>query len=100
MSWGGVMSSRAKELVAKIEALLLKKYGVTNIGAQQRLFESHDKNTDGKVDADELSALLKEAEVGSGITRGIWVRGVMRQMDTDGDGMISWDEYRHAVSSS
>jgi Ca2+-binding EF-hand superfamily protein len=97
---GGTMSNETQELVSKIEKLLRHKYGATSMSAQQRLFQSHDKDSDGKIDSDELCALLKEADVGNRITRGAWVRGVMRHMDTDGDGKISWEEYRHAIDNA
>ncbi len=94
------MGDEAKELVTKIEALLRRKYGATGMGSQQRLFNSHDKDSDGMIDSGELKGLLKEARVGNGITRNAWVRGIMRRMDTDGDSKISWDEYRHAIQST
>jgi Ca2+-binding EF-hand superfamily protein len=95
--WEEIMSTQ-EELVTKIDKLLRKKYGNNSIQSQQRLFNSHDKDSDGKIDSTELSALLKEASVGNAITRGAWVRGIMDHMDTDHDGMISWPEYRHAIS--
>ena len=89
--------SNKEELISKISALLRKKYGNTSEGSQKRLFDEHDRDSDGQIDTDELAALLTEAKVGNRISRGFWVRGIMGQMDTDGDGKISWPEYRHAV---
>lgn len=91
--------SAQEELVSKINALLIKKYGNSSEGSQQRLFNEHDKDSDGLIDSKELSALLIEAKIGNSITRGSWVRGIIRHMDTDQDGQISWPEYRHAINS-
>lgn len=92
--------SAQEDLVNKINSLLIHKYGNSAEPNQKRLFESHDKDRDGKIDAKELEGLLREADVGNGITRGAWVRGIMGRMDTDTDGKISWDEYRRALQNA
>ena len=81
--------SAQEELVKKINSLLLRKYGTSSEPDQKRLFESHDKDGDGKIDPKELEGLLREADVGNTITRGAWVRGIVGRMDTDGDGKIT-----------
>ncbi len=94
------MSSRERELVTKIEALLRKRYGDATVGAQQQLFNSFDKNSDGQINSDELAALLKAAHVGNAFTRGAWVRGIMKSMDSGENALISWDEYLAAIRSA
>jgi len=92
--------SKQKELVQKIDTHLRRKYGNSSDSSQRRLFQEHDKDGDGKINSDELDGLLKAADIGSAISRGFWVRGIINRMDTDGDGMISWDEYLHAIRSA
>lgn len=94
------MSSNERELVTKIEALLRKRYGNTTENAQKQLFDSFDDNSDGQIDADELGSLLKAAKVGNAITRGAWVRGIMKSMDSGGDAQISWSEYLAAIRAA
>jgi hypothetical protein len=36
---------------------------------------------------------LKDAEIGSGLTRWAWAKGIMGEVDTSGDGAISWAEF-------
>jgi Ca2+-binding EF-hand superfamily protein len=91
--------SAQEELVGKINSLLIRKYGNSAEPNQKRLFETHDKDSDGKIDSKELEGLLREADVGNAITRGAWTRGIMSKMDTDQDGKISWDEYRRAIQN-
>lgn len=90
--------SNQNDLVKKIDGFLRHKYGNASMSSQQRLFESYDKDLDGKINDVELTALLTDADVGNIFTRGAWVRGIMRHMDCDGDGLISWEEYRQAIS--
>lgn len=61
--------SSERELVTKIDALIRKRYGNATSGAQQRLFNSFDKDSDGKISSDELSKLLEAADVGNRFTR-------------------------------
>lgn len=94
------MSSNERELVTKIEALLRKRYGNATENAQKQLFDSFDKNSDGQIDADELGALLKAASVGNAFTRGAWIRGIMKSMDSGKDAQISWTEYLSAIRTA
>lgn len=89
--------SSEEELIRKINALLKKKYGGASMDAMRKLFDEYDKNSDGQIDKAELTALLAEAEVGSGLTRGMWVSGINEKLDTNRDAKISWDEFRRVI---
>jgi Ca2+-binding EF-hand superfamily protein len=52
-----------------------------------------DKDRNGKIGADELEELLKDAHVGNGFTRGAWVSGIIKKMDGSHDGEIDWREF-------
>ena len=94
------MASNERELVTKIDALLRKRYGNATTAAQRQLFDSFDKDRDAKIDSGELSDLLKAADVGNAFTRGAWVRGIMKSMDSNTDGRVSWDEYLSAIRAA
>jgi Ca2+-binding EF-hand superfamily protein len=93
------MSGEQEELIAKIEALLQKKYGNTDEGSMKKLFEAYDMNADGKIDKSELFQLLKEAGIGNTLTRGAWVTGIMEKLDQNADKAISWDEFKVATKT-
>jgi Ca2+-binding EF-hand superfamily protein len=80
-------------LADKVSALVKARFG----GDYQRAFEHYDANGDGKVGKDELKALLADAGVGNVFTRSAWAGGIIAELDTDGDGRISWSEFE-AVS--
>jgi hypothetical protein len=96
----GKRMSREKELADKIEALLTKKYGSPTTASQRLLFNEFDKDRDSKINKEELGQLLEAADVGNRFTRGIWVDGVMNNMDTDKDLKITWDEYVLAIEKA
>jgi Ca2+-binding EF-hand superfamily protein len=77
-----------QELADKVSALVNARFG----GDYQRAFQHYDANGDGKLARDELKALLADAGVGNVLTRAAWAGGVIAELDTDGDGRISWSE--------
>ena len=83
-------SKEQEELVEKIQRLLTKKYGDTSLESMRKLFDEYDRDKDQKISPEELERLLKDAEIGNGLTRGAWVRGVVGALDQNGDKMIDW----------
>lgn len=93
------MSGEQQQLVEKIQALLQKKYGNTEEASMKKLFETYDANADGKIDKNELTQLLKDADIGNSLTRGAWVKGIMEKLDQNADKAISWDEFKGATTA-
>jgi len=78
-----------RELEEKVTSLVATRFG----GDYRAAFDHFDANRDGVIDNDELKALLKDAGIGSGLTRWAWAKGVMDEDDTDKSGTISWAEF-------
>jgi Ca2+-binding EF-hand superfamily protein len=78
-----------RELADKVSALVGARFG----GDYRRAFRHYDASGDGKVSQDELKALLADAGVGNVLTRSAWASGIIAELDTDGDGRISWSEF-------
>lgn len=89
-----VGESNEEELSRKINALADARYGGHGTAEMKELFLSYDGNGDGCADKGEVKALLKDAGIGNSLTRGLWVDGVFKQLDADGSGCITWEEYR------
>lgn len=85
------MASEAnrQELDEKVTALVGTRFG----GDYRAAFDHYDADGNGEIDSDELKALLKDAGVGSGLTRWAWAKGVMEEADADQNGTISWAEF-------
>jgi Ca2+-binding EF-hand superfamily protein len=92
--------SNQEELIRKITALLMTKYGDASMETMRRLFNEYDLDRDDAIDGKELKKLLTDADVGSGLTRGMWVNGINEQVDEDGDAKISWQEFRKVMDRS
>lgn len=56
---------------------------------RERIFKHFDTNGDGKISADELGDALKAL----GCVTPDEVKFMMDEIDTDGDGFISYEEY-------
>ncbi|KAJ7964506.1 Calcium binding protein [Quillaja saponaria] len=56
---------------------------------RERIFKRFDANGDGKISAAELGEALKTL----GSVTGEEVKRMMAEIDTDGDGFISFDEF-------
>lgn len=81
-----------QELRAKVVALVGDRFD----DDYEAAFYHYDADRDGTISKDELKALLGDARVGSLWTRWAWVAGIIKELDTDGDGRISWPEFAAA----
>jgi len=84
-----------QQLEEKVAALVEARFG----GDYRKAFDHSDSNHDGKVGKDELMALLQDAGIGNFLTRSTWAAGVIEQLDTDGDGRISWPEFESVFTA-
>jgi Ca2+-binding EF-hand superfamily protein len=75
-----------QEVDDKVTALVRSRFG----GDYRAAFAHYDSDGSGAIDRAELTALLKDAGIGSGLTRWAWAKGILEEMDTDADGGISW----------
>lgn len=78
-----------EELVAKVTAHVNQHFS----GNWRAAFDGYDTDHNGFVSAGELRAFLAAAGVGNLLSRGLWVSGVMREVDANGDAQISWAEF-------
>lgn len=86
-----------RELVRKVRDLVQRRYG----GNYESAFRDYarKRSRDVTVDRDELMDLLYDADVGNRITRGMWADGIIRELDKDSDGRISWSEFESVMKS-
>ncbi len=92
------MSKEQEELVEKVQALLQKQYGDAGEESMRKLFDAYDRDGDGRINADELEKLLKDAGVGNSLTRGMWVKGIIKELDLNRDQTIDWGEFSKAIA--
>ena len=78
-----------RELKQKVGALVQSRFG----GDMKKAFAHYDSDKNGSISKGELTQLLSDAGVGSGLTRGMWASGIIGKLDGDGDGAISWGEF-------
>ena len=84
-----------QEIDDKVTALVANRFG----GDYRAAFAHYDADGNGTIDKDELKVLLKDAGIGSGLTRWAWAKGIMGEVDTSGDGAISWEEFEAVFRS-
>jgi hypothetical protein len=77
-----------QELREKLAVLVAARYG-----GDYRAAFGHYADPDGKVGKSGVKALLKDAGVGSILTRWAWTTEIIAELDTDADGLISWPEF-------
>lgn len=90
-------SQDKEELTHKIKGLLMRKTGGTTSDSMHSMFTSYDRDKNGRIGPNELSQLLGDAGVGNGFTRGMWVDGIMKELDSNHDGEISWEEFDASI---
>ena len=91
------MASEAnrRELEEKVKALVAARFG----GDYRAAFDHYDADRDGHITRAELLTVLRDAAVGSWLTRNVYAKEAVRVLDTDADGGISWEEFLVALSS-
>jgi hypothetical protein len=70
----------------------LEKYlkGCTGQAAVDKVLGEFDRNPkDGKLNANELLALIKKIGLGNRFTQGEWCKGVMQAIDQNGDKLLT-----------
>lgn len=92
------MGAEEEELKIKIRKLVKEKFD----GEFHKGFDHYDKidGEDSKIGSSALEQLLADAKVGNFLTRTLWVEGVMKVLDKDKDGAISWDEFASILEDS
>jgi Ca2+-binding EF-hand superfamily protein len=80
---------KKQEIDEKVTALVKTRFG----GDYRAAFAHYDADGNGVISKDELKALLSDAGIGSSWTRWAWAKGIMGEVDTSGDGSISWEEF-------
>jgi Ca2+-binding EF-hand superfamily protein len=80
---------KRQEIDDKVTALVKTRFD----GDYKAAFAYYDADDNGMIDKDELKSLLKDAGIGSGLTRWAWAQGIMERVDSNGDGGISWAEF-------
>jgi Ca2+-binding EF-hand superfamily protein len=81
--------AQRKELQDKVSRLVTARFG----GDYHRAFAHYGRTPDGKIAREALVGLLKDAGVGSWLTRGAWADGILAALDADQDGTISEAEF-------
>jgi len=92
------MGAEEEELKNKICQLVKEKFE----GDYRKGFAHYDKadGEDCKIGSSALDQLLTDANVGNWLTRSMWVDGVMKAIDKDKDGAISWEEFESILEDS
>ncbi|MBU2938382.1 EF-hand domain-containing protein [Lacinutrix sp. C3R15] len=74
----------------------IQKLITNNFNTPEEAFAFFDKDSDGKLSKSEIVKLLKEAEI-NGFIRGLVSSKLIEGYDKDGDGLISWQEFKLAI---
>ena len=92
------MGAEEEELKIKIRQLVKEKFD----GDYRKGFDHYDKidGENSKIGPSALAQLLADADVGNWLTRSLWVEGVLKALDKDKDGAISWEEFESILEDS
>jgi len=83
--------STKETILNKIQLLITKHFD-----SPEKAFQFFDENGNGKLSKNEIQNLLKEAEI-SGFIRGVVASKLIDGYDKDGDGLVSWSEFKFAI---
>ncbi|WP_111708610.1 EF-hand domain-containing protein [Lutibacter citreus] len=81
-----------KKILKKIQILITNQFD-----SPEDAFNFFDKKGSGKLSKTEIVNLLKQAEI-NGFIRGFVSTKLIEGYDKDGDGLISWKEFKKAVA--
>lgn len=92
------MGAEEEELTKKIRRLVKEKFK----GDFRKGFDHYDSidGQDLKIGPSALEQLLADAKIGNFLTRTLWVEGVLKALDKDQDGAISWNEFASILEDS
>ncbi len=79
-------------ILAKLQILITQ-----NFKDPKSAFNFFDADGNGRLDNDEITKLLKEAEI-SGFIRGIVASKLIEGYSKDGDETVSWPEFQAALA--
>ncbi len=80
-----------ESILNKIQILITNHFK-----SPEEAFNFFDKDSDGKLNREEIVTLLKQAEI-SGFIRGIVSRKLIEGYDKSDDELIDWEEFKAAV---
>jgi Ca2+-binding EF-hand superfamily protein len=78
-----------RELQEKLDVLVVARFG----GDYKAAFAHYDADHDGSISNTEVKALLADAGIGSRWSRWAWANAIIKEVDCDGDGLVSWPEF-------
>lgn len=84
-----MMNSQRDDLIDKVTALVRSDFA----GSWQLAWDYFDVNRDDRMSKVELTSLLVKAKIGNRMTRILWCTEIVNELDKDGDGMVSRDEF-------
>ena len=86
------MSDPKKELQQKVTRLVNERFA----GDWDRAFRHYAAldGSQGVVSKHAITQILKDTNIGNGFTRGAWTSGIMKELDTNKDKGISWQEFQ------
>jgi Ca2+-binding EF-hand superfamily protein len=84
-----VKSDRRQDVIDKIKEHVYSRFSADYKAA----FKSYDRDQDGNINREELTAFLYDAEIGSRLTRSTYVRRIIEELDQDQDGLVSYTEF-------
>jgi Ca2+-binding EF-hand superfamily protein len=92
------VGAEEEELTTKIRRLVEEKFD----GDFRKGFDHYDSidGQDLKIGSSALEQLLADAKIGNFLTRTLWVEGVLKALDKDQDGAISWNEFASILEDS
>jgi Ca2+-binding EF-hand superfamily protein len=92
------VGAEEEELTKKIRRLVKEKFD----GDFRKGFDHYDSidGRDSKIGSSALEQLLADAKIGNFLTRTLWVEGVLKALDKDQDGAISWNEFASILEDS